>query len=326
MIVVWRVTERCNLGCGFCAYDRAVTRRRRDALPEAILAFGCVLGRYQQVTHDPVLVSWLGGEPLLWRPLGALTTAFTALGLRVSTTTNGTTLGSSRMRAHLLEHYAELTISIDGFAAVHDRLRAWPGGFARLRQGVRQLADAKRRGGSGPRLRANVVLMRDNVAEFPALCAELVSWGIEEVTFNQLGGNDRPAFHAVHRLLPDQVEQLAGELPPLRAAMASAGAQLRGGSRYVERIRATATGRRIPVVDCDPGASFLFISEDGIVAPCSFTVADYGVPIASIASVADLRALRARFAESRAHTRLPVCDDCPSTHVFAKFGGDADDP
>jgi MoaA/NifB/PqqE/SkfB family radical SAM enzyme len=242
----------------------------------------------------------------------------------VSTTTNGTRLGSADLRAHLLRHYAELTVSIDGFSALHDRLRGWNGGFSRVREGVRELAAEKHRLGTGPRLRANVVLMRDNVEEFPALCTELVSWGIEEVTFNQLGGNDRPSFHAAHRLLPAQIEQLAGELPRLRAALARSGVRLCGGPSYVERIRATAVGRRIPVLDCDPGASFLFIDEDGLVAPCSFTGAEYGVPIASITSLADLLALRGRFARSRSTDRLPVCNDCPSTHVFAKFAGDVD--
>src|SRR5688572_19047034 len=69
MIVVWRVTERCNLSCAFCAYDRRVRRPRQDADPASILAFGAVLADYQHRTGDSVLVSWLGGEPLIWPPL-----------------------------------------------------------------------------------------------------------------------------------------------------------------------------------------------------------------------------------------------------------------
>jgi MoaA/NifB/PqqE/SkfB family radical SAM enzyme len=117
VIVVWRVTERCNLACGFCAYDRRLARPRADAEPGAVLAFGGRTAAYQRRTGDQVLVSWLGGEPLLWRPLAGLTAALTGeLGLRVSVTTNGTALASPAVRAHLLEHYSEVTVSVDGFA------------------------------------------------------------------------------------------------------------------------------------------------------------------------------------------------------------------
>ena len=323
MVIVWRVTERCNLACGFCAYDRTVRRRRVDADPAAVRAFGEVLAAYHRETGEQVLVSWLGGEPLLWRPLAALTAAFTERGLRISTTTNGSSLGSPVMRAHLLQHYAELTVSVDGFAPFHDQVRGWKGGFAAVRRGVVALAEERGRAGHGPRLRANVVLMRDNVGDFPALCAELVSWGIDEVTFNQLGGNDRPEFFPSHRLLPAQIDTLAAELPALRLRLARDGARLCGGSRYVERIRSTAAGRRLPVQDCDPGAAFLFVTEDGRAAPCSFSVDGYGIPIDGVTSLPQFLELRARFAAARRDARLPVCDDCPSTHVFAKF--DAND-
>src|SRR5262249_33471527 len=127
MVVVWRVTERCNLACKFCGFDRDLTRPRRDADVESIRAFGPLLAEYQCRTGDRVLVSWLGGEPLLWPPLTELSRIFTEdYRLRISTTTNGTCLGSRSMRAHLLEHYSELTISIDGIGSLHDELRGWP--------------------------------------------------------------------------------------------------------------------------------------------------------------------------------------------------------
>jgi MoaA/NifB/PqqE/SkfB family radical SAM enzyme len=320
VIVVWRVTERCNLACGFCAYDRRVERPRADAEPGAVLAFGAALAAYQRRTGDQVLVSWLGGEPLLWRPLAGLTAALTGeLGLRVSVTTNGTALASPAVRAHLLEHYSEVTVSVDGFAPVHDRLRGWPGGFATLRRAVAALAADKRRAGRGPLLRANVVLMRDNVADFERLCVELSGWGVEEITFNQLGGNDRPEFFPAHRLRPEDVDRLDRRLDALRARLAPAGTALRGGDRYVERIASSTAGRRLPVYECAPGERFLFVSERGVVAPCSFTGDAYGVPLSELATADDVAALPARFAAARGRRRAAVCDDCPSTQVFDKF-------
>jgi len=112
MIVVWRITQRCNLSCPFCAYDRRLSRPRREADVDVIRRFGGVLADYQRAMGDRVLVSWMGGEPFLFSPLSALTVFFTEeLGLRVSATTNGTTLGCAAAREHVLAHYTELTES-----------------------------------------------------------------------------------------------------------------------------------------------------------------------------------------------------------------------
>jgi MoaA/NifB/PqqE/SkfB family radical SAM enzyme len=320
MIVVWRVTERCNLSCKFCGFDRQLARVRRDAKPEDVLAFGAVLAEYQRQTGDNVLVSWLGGEPLVWPPLTELAVVFRKrYGLRVSTTTNGTTLAWPAVRAHVLEHYAELTISVDGVGVFHDWVRGWPGGFASLRRNVLWLVQEKRRSACGPRLRANVVLMRDNVSQFEPLCAELAGWGIEEVTFNQLGGNDRPEFYPSHRLLSEQVEWLAAEWPGMKQRLAACGLELCGTPAYLDRIRATSRGQPLPVEDCRPGQWFLFIDETGRVAPCSFTARDCGVPLAEVTSVDALRQLPAHFAQARRGERLRPCADCHSTQVFEKF-------
>ena len=73
MIIVWRVTQSCNLSCPFCGFDRRLDRVRRDADVETVTRFGAVLSEYQRATGDRVLVSWMGGEPLLWPPLRELT-------------------------------------------------------------------------------------------------------------------------------------------------------------------------------------------------------------------------------------------------------------
>jgi MoaA/NifB/PqqE/SkfB family radical SAM enzyme len=319
VIVVWRVTERCNLACPFCACDRRLPRPRVSADPQAVAAFGAVLADYQRATGDGVLVSWLGGEPLLWPPLRALTERFRALGLRISTTTNGTPLVSASLRAHLVECYDELTVSVDAIGAAHERLRGWPGGYERLRRSVAALLEERRASGRGPRLRANVVLMRGNLAGFEALCGELAAWGVDEITFNQLGGVERPEFFAANRLLPEQAEWLGAAIPRLRTELAGRGVRLAGGDGYLRRIQASARGERIPVAECGPGRHFLFVDERGMAAPCSFTVAEYGVPLAEIDSAEALRALPRRFADARRLRRADACGDCHATHVFAKF-------
>jgi len=166
MIVVWRVVDSCNLSCPFCAFDRRLAFSRTQTAPHDILRVAKLLADYQTHTGDRVLLSWLGGEPLQWEPLKRMTHAVRALGLEVSATTNGTTLGSPAVRQHVCEEYKELTVSIDGFSGFHDPMRGWPGGFDKLRLWVSSLAREARTLGSPLKLRANVVLMRQNVADF----------------------------------------------------------------------------------------------------------------------------------------------------------------
>lgn len=309
LVVVWRVTERCNLGCGFCKYDRHLAVPRRTANKHQILRVALALAQGPR----PVHVSWLGGEPLLWSELPALTRALRKLGLSMGVTTNGTPLESAALTEHVLTDYDELTVSVDGLAATHDALRGWPGGFDRIGRSLGWFGAEKARRGAGPLLRVNTVLMRDNIAEFPALCRTLASFGVEEITFNQLGGRDRPEFFREHRLLPGHAELLARELPRWRAELAALGVRLRGSSAYAERIVATATGERIPVADCRPGERVLFLDEDGVASPCSFAVAEYGLPVRDVAGLGE------RFRDLRGARRLAVCDDCHSTEVCGKF-------
>lgn len=317
MIVVWRVTEACNLACGFCAYDRRLARPRRHADPAAVACFLPVLAEYQVRRRDPVLLSWLGGEPLLWPPLRALSEQAHALGLQLSVTSNGTSLPDPAARAHLRACYRELTVSVDALDGAHDALRGSPGGFAALRDGVRALV--RERQGAPLRLRVNVVLLRDTIAGFAALCHELASWGIDEITFNQVGGRDRPDTWPALRLRPEQVETFAAELPSLRRALASVGVRLCGGEPYLQRMRASAANQRIAVADCAPGRGFLFVDTRGVASPCSFTEGELGVPLAEVDSVAALCALPARLAAARG-AGVAACADCHSTQVFGKFG------
>ena len=159
------------------------------------------------------------------------------------------------------------------------------------------------------------------VRTFPGLCAELSTWGINEITFNALGGRDRPEFFPEHRLRLADVDWLEQQLPGLRKSLAEKDVRLCGGEAYLARLRAHADGERLPIQDCTPGEHFVFVDEHGRASPCNFTTDDYGIDISGIRCGADVSSLPSRFAERRRHTPHPVCADCPSPQVFAKFSG-----
>jgi len=320
MIVVWRVTERCNRSCPFCAYDRTLSRSRRDVDEQMVERFCRVLGEYRRTTGERILLSWLGGEPLLWRPVFEVSHRLRqTFQIEVSATTNGTTLHLGRVQRHILECFSELTVSVDGFAEFHEHVRGWPGGWHQLRDAVQTLAQARTAMAAQLKLRANVVLMRDNLTMFADLCEALAGWGFDEITFNQLGGRDRPAFFSAHRLRRQDSQTLSAILPRLRSRLARRGVRLCGSGQYLRRIDASTHDISLAVNDCAPGESFLFVDERGRVSPCSFTSENFGLPLKAVCSVDGLLSLPGSFATARERKPAPVCNDCPSTHVFAKF-------
>jgi MoaA/NifB/PqqE/SkfB family radical SAM enzyme len=315
LVVVWRVYEPCNLACRFCGYSRDVVRPRHVADPGTLVAFGEVLAGYQQRTGRAVLLSWLGGEPLLWPALPKVSRVLRRLGLRLGVTTNGVPLAAAAVRESL-QDYDQVTVSVDGLAPFHDHVRDSPGLFERVRENVRLL---RAEIGEVPLLRVNTVLMRGNVGTFAAFCDEVAGWGFAELTFNQLGGDDRPEFYPANRLLPDQVARFTEELPVVCERVERRGLRILGSTNYLRRIAATAHGECIPVSDCEPARRFLFIDERDRVSPCSFTCGDYSVPLSGVDTPAKLVELPARFAAMRAARRMAACDDCHSTQAFEKF-------
>jgi len=319
LIVLWRVFDDCNLSCPFCAYDKRLGGPRHAVDPARVERVVDLLGDWRRAYCRPVLLSWLGGEPLMWAPLAALSARAAEQGLDLSLTTNGTLLGSPRVREDLVRRYREVTVSIDGPAAFHDGMRGWPGAFDKLSRYVPALAADRDAAGAGLKVRANVVLMRDNIADFEDLCLTLAGWGVDEISFNQLGGRDRPEFFPDHRLRPDDVTFLAGLLPGLRAELAARRTALVGGAAYVARIADTVAGRPLPIGDCRVAERFLFIDEAGRIAPCSFTPQHFALSVDELREPSDLEALPGRLRELQWRTPSRDCADCPSTQQFAKF-------
>jgi MoaA/NifB/PqqE/SkfB family radical SAM enzyme len=319
LVVVWRVTTHCNLSCGFCAYDRRLPLARHDVAEAQALVLGAALARERERSQREVHVSFLGGEPFAWQPLPRVARELAASGLTLGITTNGSQLSAVWARELLLDCFAEVTLSIDGLADVHDRLRGWSGGFERLVVSLRQLAEAKKLRGRGPLLRVNTVLMRDNLEQFPELCRTLASLGIEELTFNRLGGRDRPDFYAAHRLSAAALEHFAEQLPSLRSELLTRGLRLQGASLYVERLLSLERAEPLSVPSCEPGRRFLFLDEHGMQAPCSFTLDSYGEPAS--ASADGLAELAGRFSLRQLSERATACNDCQSTQVAGKFRG-----
>jgi hypothetical protein len=87
----------------------------------------------------------------------------------------------------------------------------------------------------------------------------------------------------------------------------------------LDRLHTTARGETRTIANCAPGEQFLFIDENGMASPCSFTSDTLGIPLAELNTAEKIAGLPARFSARRNNDRPAVCADCPSTHVFEKF-------
>jgi AdoMet-dependent heme synthase len=320
LVVLWRVTSTCNLGCHFCGYSKFLKRPNLNAAEEEVHNFMSLLGSYSREFDRDVLVTWLGGEPFLWPPLLGISRACkTQFGLKTGVTTNGQPLGREALRQQVVDIFDEVTISIDGIGSTHDRLRNEAGLFESLKQNIIRIRDDKFRAGKGPLIRVNTILTRGTVSLFEDLCLEISRWGVEEITFNQLGGNERPEFYPDNCLTREQVDSFNNRLPIIRERLASLGVTIPGSKSYLERILYTVIGSKIPVADCSPGKEFLFIDEYGKVSPCSFTCNEYGVNLSDLKSISDIAGLPERYCRLRIEKSAAPCGDCHSTQFFGKY-------
>jgi MoaA/NifB/PqqE/SkfB family radical SAM enzyme len=320
MILLWRITSRCNFSCGFCAFDQRLKLPRLSVDPDEVERIARLAACHARARGERLLLSWLGGEPLLWPPLLDLSERLASEpGIALSMTSNGTRLHKAETRRRILSSFSELTLSLDGPATLHDRLRGVNGSFDQARAAIIALARERAEQGKVIKLRVNMVLMRDTLPHFAALCTMLANWGVDEITFNQLGGRDRPEFYPGQRLLPADAARLVTLVPEVRARLAEQGVRLCAGPDYLRRIVASSAGEPLAVADCAPGEAFIFVDERGRAAPCSFTLDEFGVPLREIETPADFAALPARFRAARADASAPICGDCPSTQQFGKF-------
>lgn len=318
-VIVWRITQTCNMNCRFCSYSNEVERLRSDADEAEITRLCGVLADYKQRTGDDLLVSWIGGEPLLWDQLLKHSAFLHENGVRVSTTTNGLLLGRKDIQEGILRHFSEIVCSLDGYETCNDDVRQHRGHFQLVSKHIRELARLRDEMDSPLKIKVNTILMRRNIRQFPAFCEYLNSLGVDEVTFNQLGGFDRPEFFEDNRLTPEQAEELCRMLPEMQADFAKRGLIIHGSPKYLERIRLTTRNERNPIAECEPGTWFWFINENGYISPCSYTSYEYKFPTSEIRTPEDFDRAEAFFRRCRCEARSKWCDDCFCTQVYDKF-------
>lgn len=304
------VAQKCNLGCSYCyaqggSFGGAATSMQLDtALASVDLLFGDV------VAGERVNLTFLGGEPLLNRPVIHATTRRAcaiadARGVRVtfSITTNGTQLTADD-GDFFEEHGFAVTVSLDGAGAAHDRLRPFRSGrgsFDRVIERVVPLLRRQRR----MQVSARVTVTPANLQLRETLDA-FVALGFHSVGFSPLLRSPNASHEMGHAELATMLDGMidCGEEYERRVT---------AGERYpfanaVNAMREIHRGTHRPY-PCGAGAGYLGVSADGELSACHRFVGDEQGALGDLAGGVD-RERQARWLRDRHVHRQEPCRTC----------------
>jgi pyruvate-formate lyase-activating enzyme len=179
------VTDRCNLGCVFCACGQWARPGSEEMSPAEIEGFVA-----ENRQSGFAAINLHGGEPTLRGDLVELVGRFKARGIRfVSVQTNGWRVADRGYAARLIEAGVdECTVSVHGHvAAIHDRLSGRPGSHERV---IKAMENVSSLGGS---VRTNTVVVPENVAWLPQIAALVARHGARHANFSSLMPMGMPA-------------------------------------------------------------------------------------------------------------------------------------
>ena len=174
-VVVWNMTQRCNLKCVHC-YAKAVPPDGEDligtdeakAMIDDLAAYGA-----------PVML-FSGGEPLVRRDLTELAAHAVSKGMRAVISTNGTLITRAKARELKSVGLSYVGISLDGGEAVHDRFRGVAGAFKKALRGIENCQN------EGLKVGLRCTINRGNVSEVPLLFDLLRDLEVPRICFYHL--------------------------------------------------------------------------------------------------------------------------------------------
>lgn len=273
-LVVWNMTNRCNLRCQHC-YISAEDRSYADELTtEEAKSFLADIGRMK----CPVIL-FSGGEPLVRKDIFELAAHATACGLRPVVSTNGTLITpevAAKLGASGIRYVG---VSLDGGPAIHDAFRGREGCFDEAIAGLRNAKAA------GLTTGARFTVTADNEGELDSVIDTVVREGIPRFCMYHLvyagRGQDiaqRDTGIAAKRRIIESISERTMDLH-------AAGVQVEiltvdnhaDGVYLYQRVRETQPERAAEVYEllrmhggCSAGTKMSNVDPRGGVHPCQF--------------------------------------------------------
>ena len=167
-VVVWNVTQRCNLFCMHCY----ASSRNREYPGELTTDEGLrLLDDLAQFGAPTILFS--GGEPTTRPDLFDLVSHASAAGLRCVLSTNGTLITPEVADKIAESGFTYVGVSLDGIGEAHDKIRGKKGAFEEALRGLRLCRDR------GVRVGLRYTVHHKNLDQLPDIFDLLETEGID---------------------------------------------------------------------------------------------------------------------------------------------------
>jgi Fe-coproporphyrin III synthase len=174
-VVVWNITQQCNLKCVHCyAHAKNIPVNNELSTAEGINLIDD-LSRF----GAPVLL-FSGGEPLMRKDLPELAGYAVAKGMRAVISTNGTLITPAVAKTLKEIGLSYVGISLDGMEDINDRFRGVKGAFNSALDGIRNCMAA------GIKVGLRFTINKKNFSEIPDIFKLLEEMEIPRVCFYHL--------------------------------------------------------------------------------------------------------------------------------------------
>lgn len=174
-VVVWNVTQRCNLKCVHCyahakniAFDNELSLSEGKILIDDLAEFGV-----------PVML-FSGGEPLTRKDLPELAAYAVKKGMRTVVSTNGTLITPKIAQTLKDIGLSYVGISLDGMEEINDRFRGVKGAFRLALKGIENCKKA------GIKVGLRFTINKSNAGQIPEIFKLLEEMDIPRVCFYHL--------------------------------------------------------------------------------------------------------------------------------------------
>jgi radical SAM protein with 4Fe4S-binding SPASM domain len=269
ILAVWELTLACDLACGHCG-SRAGKARPDELTPDECLDL------VDQLADLGVLeVVLIGGEAYLRDDWCAIIRRIAARGMRPLLTTGGRNLTPARAAEAAAAGLVSASVSIDGEAATHDRLRGVAGSHAAALAAMRALREA------GVPVSANTQINRLSLPELPAILETIIAHGAHSWQLQLTVAMGRAADTPELLLQPYELLELFAMIETLAARCREADVVLWPGNNLgyfgpTEHLLRGTTPRG-HTVGCGAGRGGLGIEADGTLKGCpSLATATWG--------------------------------------------------
>jgi len=175
-VVVWNMTQRCNLKCVHCyahavepsSHKDPISTEQAKAIIDDLAQFGA-----------PVML-FSGGEPLVREDLVELAKYATSKGMRAVISTNGTLITKAKAKELKEVGLSYVGISLDGAEAVHDKFRGVQGSYKQALKGVENCQ------AEGLKVGLRFTINKRNASEVPHLFDLIEARDIPRICFYHL--------------------------------------------------------------------------------------------------------------------------------------------